>query len=308
MKKASAILMSDGHIRDDVPECRTDDYFAAFESKLQFISNLQQEHECPIIDAGDMFHKWQVSSEREGWALLNLPKGIITIPGNHDLPNHSLSLYKKSSLHVLEAANKLTVLKDNNAFYLQNVPMGKFSHGTKFENIPVRGFPYGTAFEKGVGIAIIHAYVGESIPPKVEGYTPKQLLAALPGYDLIVSGHNHQPLAIKIGNRLIVNPGSIMRMFADQVSMKPRVYLWYAETNTVTPVYLPIQTGVISREHIERKKEQSTRLDTFIERLRSDDVEISLSFEKNIENYFTEHKTEAAVRALVNEAMNGGVE
>ena len=61
-----------------------------------------------------------------------------------------------------------------------------------------------------------------------------------------------------------MNPGSIYRMEASQENHKPRVYLWYAETNTVEPVYIPIESGVISREHLETKEERDIRINAFI--------------------------------------------
>ena len=300
-KKASAILSADMHLRLDTPEARTDDYRAAQARKVKFLADLQREHDCPILDAGDMFHKWRVEPELEGFALLNLPADIITVPGNHDLPNHSLALYHKSSLHVLEAAGKVRVLKTDS---------GNRIHSPDtfvIDGIQILGFPYG---EPLVGVdsdsrrtvAIVHAYIGESMPPGVEGYTPAQLLAALPGFDLIVSGHNHVPLVYEHRGRVVVNPGSMMRMFADQGDMKPGVFLWYAGENTVERVEYPIAPSVVSREHIETREARTDRMDAFVARLDSE-YEVGLSFEKNIEAHFAKNKTDKKVRELVMEAI-----
>lgn len=302
-KKASAILSADMHLRLDTPEARIDDYRAAQASKIKFLAELQREHSCPIFDAGDMFHKWRVEPELEGFALLNLPSDIITVPGNHDLPNHSLALYHKSSLHVLEAAGKMRVLKTDSGNRIHSPDV------FLIDRIEVLGFPYGeslagvasNAYRK---VAIVHAYVGESMPPGVEGYTPAQLLAALPGFDLIISGHNHVPLVYEHRGRVVVNPGSMMRMFADQGDMKPGVFLWYAGENTVERIEYPITPNVISREHIETREARTDRMDAFVARLDSE-YEIGLSFEKNIEAFFTKNKTDKKVRELIMEAIDG---
>ena len=71
---------------------------------------------------------------------------------------------------------------------------------------------------------------------------------------------------VKYKDRLLVNPGSITRQTADQAEHKPRVYLWFAETNSVTAEYLPIKTDVITKEHLEIKAERDMRMEAFISR------------------------------------------
>jgi predicted phosphodiesterase len=302
-KKADCVFTADFHLRDDVPECRDkQEFFSARNFKIQWLRDLQKRHDCPIIDAGDVFNKWNVSSELEGWALLNLPTGIITVPGNHDLPNHNVGLYRKSSLHVLEAAKKVRVLNGND--------MGKGNWQTQ-NGITFIGFPFGDEFysidkkEGEQSIAIVHAYVAETVPPFIEGYTPAQLLAALPGYDVIVSGHNHAAFDYKNKTgRLVVNPGSMMRMAADQEDHRPGVYLWYAYDNTVERVDYPFEPGVVSRNHLARQEERDERMIAFVDRLNTD-VDISLSFEQNMDKFFVTNKTDKRTQELVREAING---
>lgn len=303
---ADAILCADTHLRDDVPECRTDDYRAAVARKVKFLGDLQREHGCPIIDGADLFHKWQVSSELEGWALLNLPASIVTTCGNHDLPNHSLALYKKSSLHVLEAAGKVKVLTQPEYSFWND-------HSCSW----ITGFPYGHPLgmepehKQDRNVAIVHAYVAETLPPFIkDGWTPDQLLRALPGYDLIVSGHNHEPFVYvhedrQGARRLVVNAGSMMRMFADQDKMQPRCWLWYADTNKVEPVYYPIEADVVSREHIEKVEERDARLDAFVNRLDGSSIEISLDFLKNIEDYLVKNKIRPSVSSIIRQSIEG---
>jgi predicted phosphodiesterase len=304
-KRADAILSADIHLRDRVPECRQpEEFWAARDRKMAFLRDLQAEHGCPILDAGDVFDRWQVSSELEGWALLNLPAGIITVPGNHDLPQHNLSLYRKSSLHVLEAAGRVRVLRGD--------ADGKGDWETIAGGVKVVGFPYGEPFREitaeGKQIAVVHTYCAEAVPVFIEGYTPAQLLTALPGYDFIVSGHNHAAFTREVvgrrgDKRLVVNPGGMMRTTADQADARPRVYLWYADTNTVDAVFYPIEAGVVSRTHLERVEERDARMTAFVSRLGSD-MDISLSFEDNVEKFLAANKIRPEVGKLVREAMN----
>lgn len=292
MSNPTAIITSDIHLRDDSPECRIDEYKATRARKIEFIRDLQEKYQCPIFDGADIFEKWQVSSELEAWALLNLPDKIITVPGNHDLKYHSLNLYTKGSLHVLEAAGKIIVLKKPDNIY-------SFSH--EGNNIQITGFPYEELLEPPKcakvlrHVAIIHAHVGLTLPSNIEGYTPKQLLKCMPGYDLIVSGHNHETFIHRSNEgRLVINPGSPFRMFADQENAKPCIFLWYAETNEVEIVYIPIQKKVISRDHIKEKN--NTNLDACIERLKGGEKPLSLLFRDNLIAYFKEYKIPKEIR------------
>jgi len=114
-----------------------------------------------------------------------------------------------------------------------------------------------------------------------------KLLKKYAEYDLIVTGDNHKPFVEKHEGRLLVNPGSLTRQAADQINHKPRIYLWYAKTNTVKPIYLPITNDVISREHIEVKQERDKRIDAFVERLDTgfEFNQDTTDIETGIENY-----------------------
>ena len=93
-----------------------------------------------------------------------------------------------------------------------------------------------------------------------------------------------------------------MRMNAGQVKFRPRVYLWYAEDNSVETVYLPIEEGVISREHVEVQKAQDTRMEAFAESLDKD-IEVGLSFGENLKTHFKTNRVNRDIRELIWEAV-----
>ena len=132
------------------------------------------------------------------------------------------------------------------------------------------------------------------------------VLKKYPEYDLILTGDNHKPFTEEYEGRLLVNPGSITRQSADQIDHTPRVYLYYASTNTVRPVFLPVQEGkeVISRDHIDRKEERTERISTFISRLGGE-WEAGLSFEENLKRFFESNKVLDSVKQIVWDAVDG---
>lgn len=298
-KTVTAIITGDLHLREDQPVCRTDDFFAAQTRKLKWLSELQQKYNCPILDGGDLFHHWKPSPALLRYAINNLPDSIITVPGNHDLPSHSMELYEKSGLAVLEASEKVTVL-----FYKESPLPNSIVGITPFPwGFPVISFSR-IPSDRNIALCHVMTYQGRKPFPGCKDPGAGALLRNTKGYDLIITGHNHIPFVVEDEGRLLVNPGSLMRSTAAQIDHKPRIYLYYAEDNTVEPVFVPIEEGVITREHIDITEHRDDRIDAFISRL-SDEVETGLSFEHNLESYFSKNRIRQGVQDLVWESVKG---
>ena len=247
----TAIISPDWHLRIDQPICRTDDFWEAQWKAIKFIFDTQRKFNyIPILHPGGLFHKWKPE-----YLILNtlFEKGLtnlIIVPGNHDLKNHNIVLISHSGISILEMFDESINL------LLGNAPC-RYYH-TDSTNFIIHGYPwmmnpsfydnYPNLTDAGVDhyqvkhIALIHilTYKKKSLWPGMEAMEGSDLLNKMQGYDLIVSGHNHKGFVIKKDGRLLVNPGCLTRQTADQSDYKPRVYLWYAETNEVEKVYLPI--------------------------------------------------------------------
>ena len=310
-KKADAILAADLHIRSDTPMCRTDDYLAAQFKKLEFIFELCRQNDCPLLVAGDIGDK----SQWPNWLLEKIISmineydiKIICIPGQHDLPEHRISAFEKSGVGVLHTGNTIEcigIFKEKNQIINCHFASKFISEKYNFHITP---FSYGTGI-KDLGyrtkyetpnmpmICMTHQMVLENKPlwPGQEAPRGNALLKKFPEYDLILVGDNHNPFVSDHNGRLLVNPGSMMRMTAAQINHKPRVYKWYANTNTAEAVYLPIEKGVVTRLHIEDKEIRDKRMDAFVSRM-TDDFEIGLSFENNLEEYFRTNRTKLSVK------------
>ncbi len=92
-----------------------------------------------------------------------------------------------------------------------------------------------------------------------------------------------------------------MRISADQIEHRPRVYLWYEESNTVDPVYIPIDpAGVssVSRVHLEQIQEKDARIEAFIEKLNMD-WSSEVSFRKNLDQFFANNEVSENVQTLI---------
>jgi len=308
-KTPSAIFTGDIHLRENTPKCRTDNYFEAQAKKIQWLKELQERYNgIPVIDSGDSIHREEDASRRRPpspWLLTfcikNLPD-MITVPGNHDTPSRNIKLLEKAAITTLEAAKKMVLLTDPDDPYIYDD--GKI--------IMIYGFPWGVKPkpvkpERGIRkIAVCHylVYEEKNAWEDLESEKGSSFLNKMKGYDIVLTGHNHLPFTAKSGRRLLVNPGSMMRSHADQIDHKPRVYLWYAEDNSIEPVYFPIDEGVIDRSHIDKVKEKDSRLEAVIQRL-NDDYEVEVSFERNLEAHFKSNRTKSAVEEMIWEGHNG---
>lgn len=277
--KPSAILSSDWHIRSTTPVCRLDNFLQAQETKVKFIVELAKKYDCPILIAGDIGNK----PEWPNWLLewfISIVSDVVVIgiPGQHDLPDHKLSQIPKSGTGVLSISDvidlrKSTFVTIENGFNLITFPF----------SLPIRHFKIDREKGNYPKVAMSHQMVIKKNPLWKGQKDPRgvQVLKKYPEFDLILTGDNHNSFVSKYKGRLLVNPGSLMRLEADQVNHLPRVYLWYAKINKIKIVYLPIEQGVVSRQHIKEKEEQETRIDTYITHMKTSH-KVGLSFENNL--------------------------
>ena len=298
MKNVSAILCSDLHIRETTPECRIDDFMETQTRKYKWLHELQEKYNVPILVAGDLFNYWKPSPWLLGWALRNLPNGIISTPGQHDLPAHNLDNIEKSGINVLSDALKIVLLNENefdNDFLVFGFPWGTKLTGAKTK---VYNAPH---------IALIHYGVYQNKPhyPGAEniGGTAKSIIKRMPGFNLIVSGDNHLTFTERVGNSLLVNPGSFTRQTAAQIDHKPCIFLWGAETNEVDQVFVPIEKNVISREHIDKVEIRDERLEAFVSRLDTK-IDISISFKQNLKEHIAKNKISKNIQDIIWGCLN----
>lgn len=278
------------HLRETRPRARMDDYWETQWRKVIFIRDLQQKYECDVVHSGDLFDKPKPSPYLLTYAFNFLPEHFWTIYGQHDLPNHNINLSDKSGINTLSTPNhKVHIL-----------PMGHW--GTD----PAEQI-HGAWTIRNRRVFVWHhlTYKDTKPFPKHVGPSAFRILKKLGtelDLDLIVTGDNHIPFVEELDGRLLVNPGSMMRMDADQIDHKPRVYLWYAETNTVEPVYLPIEQGVISREHIEKTQERDGRLHAFISGLNKD-WKVKMNFKINLKEFLNTNKIRKPVQNIVHKSL-----
>jgi len=277
------ILTSDWHLREDAPTCFTGDWHQEQWKAVEVIRSIQAKYKCPILHAGDLFHNWKASPGLLTQAILLLPDQFYTVYGQHDLPQHNWELRSKSGLRTLEAAARLTVLPGYH--YGQEIYTGANTYG-----------PFGK-------VLVWHhmTYINIPFPGATVGQA-QGILMKYPQFNLILTGDNHQSFTTSHEGRVLVNPGPITRQKADQINFKPRVALYF-EGGTIEWYYLPMQEGVISREHLDVTEQRDNRISAFISKL-DDEWETELSFEDNLERFKNKNDINPKVMELVYKAIH----
>lgn len=285
MKKADGILCGDLHLMEDTPICRTDNFQEAQWRKLTFIKQLQEEHDCPVLCAGDLLDFWKPSPFLLSKIIEHLPKQFYTVLGNHDLPQHSLELLEKSGIYTLQMAGSLEILKG--------------THWGQEKDV------FTTIAGKEILIKHVMNYQrGHSPFPGCTDPSAEILLRKYRNCPLVLTGHNHKQFVVKSNTTLVVNPGAMTRQTADQIDFEPAVFLWYAEQNEVKRVVLPYEKSVVSREHIELVKERNDRINAFVSRLDTE-WDAAISFEENIEIFMSKNPIRSEVKELIYKALEG---
>ena len=303
MNNPTAILTADWHIREDVPVCwGKEDFLSTQNNRLQKINDFG----IPILHAGDVFNKAK-SSNACLYTLLNnfQEQSILPIPGNHDLPNHSISNLDQSSFGVMKKTQifighinvpgwPLTYVEKNKSIqtFIFGIPYGEdikeFYQKIK-KSIPDIEKYYELDFNDCKKVLLLHYMTYKNVLP-FPGCTSNsaiKLLKQYPLFDLIVTGDNHKPFTEELDGRILVNPGSIIRQSAIE-NHKPRIYLWDALSNKIKIYYLSNEPDPINTEYLDKEKNKEKRINVFINRL--DETEVGLSFEKNLKEFFAVNK------------------
>jgi len=297
--RVDCIFTADWHLRLSTPSCRTDeDFFSNQISKVAQILELSHENgHCPVVVAGDVGHRpqWENLLLTEVLGLLREYEevSLCLLPGQHDLPYHVLVHWRKGGLGVLNTLSNILVFHYSGQMRV-------------FPDYDLCFFPFGCEIrppkvESGnhrrVAIAHTMAYKGRPEWPgqDKQGNTAKNLLKNHPEYDLIVTGDNHTTFVETYKDRLLVNPGSLLRATADQANHRPCVFLWDAERNQVIQKFLKVKKGVIETERVEREQKRNERIEAFVARLGQQEKDVSLSFEDNLKKYLSENKVPKSV-------------
>jgi len=220
------------------------------------------------------------------------------IPGQHDLPNHSLEDIRRSAYWTLVEANKL-----------MNIPLG----GIEINDMLVYAHPWGVPIEVPDGderdmmnVALSHRYAwkrGKGYP----GASMDSLAGNIPNldnYDVAVFGDNHQSFDCKrspTSKCTLVNPGCLIPRKSDERRYHPSIYLLRDDKSVQA-----FELGTLEDKWVDEAGcEEAAALmgmESFLDELRGLDAD-SLDFSDAVDKYCEANNVNDETRAMIRESM-----
>lgn len=293
-----AVLCSDIHLSHTPPVARSaePDWYKAMARPLWDLHALSEEHQCPVICAGDIFDKYNPPPELINFALENLPPDMYCIPGQHDLPLHSYKDIKKSGYWTLVQAEKI-------------IDIGTASEGAfKIGRLKLWGFPWGHPVQPCTGdddhlhLAVVHSYIWMKeygYPGAPESARVKSWIEKLAGYDASVFGDNHKGFKV---NSQIFNCGTLMRRKVDEINYKPQVGLLH-KNGTITQHFLDCsQDKFVDEATIKRHQVEGIDTDRFMVGLAKLGGAV-MDFSEAVRRWLDDKEVDPFVRRIILEAM-----
>jgi DNA repair exonuclease SbcCD nuclease subunit len=235
--------MGDAHWRSATPARRKDKFADVQFRKTCQVFDIYEEYDANIlINTGDLF-----DTDGSDWATVNrytaeLNERGITIycpPGNHDVYGAALSTIDRSAFGNLVANGHVQTL-DHEGVCVGDATLYGTSYMHQGKPKPVVGGQK--------NILVAHEMILENkIWREQEDFTfAHSYLTLNRGWDIILCGHYHYSFLVRVGDRIIANPGALVRIKASKgdMELKPGVLIIDTDTLEVERVeldYAPVE-------------------------------------------------------------------
>lgn len=280
-KDVIAICCADIHLSLNPPLARKGEeqqpsgWFAAMARPLKELEDLKMDlGGVPILFSGDLFDKWNSSPELINFAMDHLPE-MYAIPGQHDLPFHSIVDIHKSAYWTLVKHERIKNISPDHSWAVgRHMTVHGFPWGRKVEPLKVIQ-PMGKPV---LNVALVHEYTWTAATGYV-GAPPErrveQNFQRYGGYDVVVIGDNHKsweargvvPESPHGPFSCIWNCGGFYRRKSDEVDHKPRVGLIHAD-GSVESHYLDCSKDIMVPTAHEEQVIVNQDLAAFLARLQ----------------------------------------
>ncbi len=291
-----AIATSDWHLREERPINRKPGFQKQQYEKIMFIMELCSKYDADLYNAGDVFDKPRQSRKFVSKYLRlfkQYPEVLhVACAGQHDQIYHSKNI-ADTSIELLFASG-----------WLHNP-----------QNPALWAADWGSEMSVSTDRLIAHYCVTERPNEFIEySLTASQFLAATKAR-IAVTGDFHDAHYLEEDGRLLVNPGSPMRLGVDSVNKKPSVYLIDTEkAEVIDQIFLPIHPGeeVFDLVGVKRKKESeklkeemADRFEDYLKRMSEYKTERP-DFHKNLEKLVVATCEDEDVKKEIDTMVTGG--
>jgi len=291
-----AILCSDLHLSLHPPVARAKEpcWFEAMARPLREIEKVREHFNADVICAGDIFDRWNSPPELINFALRELPTRLYTIPGQHDLPYHSMDEMERSAYGTLLRVGHVSHAED-----LIRNDMDCLVKAVDWDGTLTPINPNGL-----LNIAVLHRYVwmdGFCYPGANPDSRVGMMRESLKGWDVAVIGDNHKGFMTRIGNTTVFNCGTMMRRKSDEISYKPQIGLLY-KSGKIQPYLLDTSKDVIEDVATAESVGERLELTDFLQGL-NELRESGLDFVETMKQVLGSKEVPLNVRQYIMQAM-----
>ena len=257
-------FVGDTHFDSSTPRSRIDDYPQTTLDKLEDILSKALSLEVKtIIFAGDFFSKTYCSLTYINSMISTLSKfqkegiDLYTIVGNHDILYNRMDTLDRTPLKTLFLSGTLKPL-DSITIKGDSTTPDVFIKGFDFPD-DITGLE--VKLPNTYNICVAHKFL-ES-PFSVKDSITSDMVDTF-GYNMWLLGHDHMQYPIgKIGETIVVRPGSLMRATADNYHLTREVAIAYIIiSDKVAAKYLKIDTKPSEEVYTQDALSKSDRLIT----------------------------------------------
>lgn len=290
-----AILTSDWHLWHEAPVARSTepDWWAVQAHALEQLVSLCGEHDAALVIAGDLFDRWYGSAELINFVYDNVPLdangGALAIPGQHDLPNHSLAQVDRSSYSSLARMRVFHDLATANA---------RRNKGVRYLGFPWDTEIVGTPHNDMLNVAVIHAFIwkGNKTHPKAPPATHVSYWEEkLKPFDVAVFGDNHQGFVSKSGDCRMINCGTLIRRHRNERQYEPMVGLLHGDGKIVPHFLDPFPNEKWLDDELLEPLQEHPELDGLLDSLDSLDSSI-IDYRAAVRDWIRENESKISGR------------
>lgn len=303
------LICADIHLRDTQPIARVDDYWEAQWKTWEYVQDIFQQTGCAyMLIAGDLGDKPEWSNRLLYQFLIeshSLATRIVFVPGQHDLPHHQKANFPESGCGILSRLGWINYVDqvENNHLTLQEgdeeVEVYGYWYGDKDKTILTR------KDNKRIKILLLHKMViDQPLWPGQKAMKQRGLAVKYPNFNLIGTGDNHRSFMVQEdGKPLLFNPGSMMRMAADQMDHKPIVGVYDTIPGSLLMFDLPYSNNELSDSHIKAAEKRKKIAANIAEARFSPTGTSTKLFRERLQSRFEKDETRKEIRDIVWGAM-----
>lgn len=312
------IFATDLHIMGTQPANRKTNYLQSVLDKLDEVLLITKELNADfLLLGGDIFDTYNVSTSVVRRTMEHL-KGhdfpIFSVLGNHDLHGHTMDTFYRSAVSILDIADFIKVIDVD-----QNRSLRSIHYYSGIENdLNVNNTPSEAMqahLEGKEQVWVIHAMISQSSLPYNGRSVVIDDVRVSPHTKLVLCGDNHIgfPITVRKDGVIFANPGAICRRTAaiDDIQREIKVALVEYDPNSdIAPEveYIPLQNVLPAEQVFDLKRIDETKalreeIFSYIEHLKTLEIDDSLELETELEKFAHETKLEQEVVNIIKERL-----